>query len=68
VTYAEKDIVYEDGDYFVIQVPKGYEAYRCGVTHATCCGIIGFKNEPARAEKAWLWCIDWDKRKQSEKK
>jgi len=41
MTYREKDIVLEDGDYFVIRVPKGFEVYRCGITHATRCGIIG---------------------------
>jgi hypothetical protein len=41
-----KDIVFEDGDFFVVKVAKGFEVYRSGVTHPTRCAQIGFEGQP----------------------
>ncbi len=38
-----KDIVLEDGDFFVVRVPTGFEVYKTGITHATRCAQIGFE-------------------------
>lgn len=41
----EKDIVYEDGAYFVIRAGYGFDVWLSGATHATRCAIIGFKGD-----------------------
>lgn len=43
--YRETDIAYEDGDYWVLRVPTGFEVYKVGITHSTRCAIIGFKGD-----------------------
>lgn len=44
VSYQEKDIVYERGDYWVLMVPskKHFEVYKTGITHSTRCAVIGY--------------------------
>lgn len=41
----ESDILYENGDYYVIRVKYGYEVYRNELTHAVRCAQIGYKAE-----------------------
>lgn len=47
--FAEPDILYENGDYWVCAVTtpegkdKGFEVYRNCITHSTRCAIIGYK-------------------------
>ena len=41
----ESDIAYEDGPFWVLQTPKGFEVYINGITHATRCARIGYKGE-----------------------
>jgi len=36
------DIVYEQGDYWVKRVAKGFEVYRVGVTSSVRCARIGY--------------------------
>ena len=43
--YKEKDIVYEEGIYWVLKVKKGYEIYKIGITHSTRVASIGFEGE-----------------------
>lgn len=54
MSYQEKDIAFEKGDYWVLRVPYGkkkgtYEVYKVGVTHSTRCGIIGFRDDEGLA-------------------
>lgn len=35
-------IVIEDGDYFAIRAPKGFEIYRNAGSHSVRCAVIGF--------------------------
>jgi hypothetical protein len=66
-SYKEKDILYEDGDYALIKVKKGYEVLRAGTTAADVVGIIGtFPLE--RAMQSALWMIERDKKRQAEKR
>lgn len=48
-----KNIVYENGNYWVLKVTHGFEVYKNGITHATRCAIIGYEGEKgiARAIK-----------------
>lgn len=39
------DIVYESGRYFIRRIPKGYEVYRMGITHAERCATIGYMGQ-----------------------
>ena len=41
----EKDIIFENGPYWVLKVKYGYDVYKCGVIHSTRCAIIGWKGE-----------------------
>lgn len=66
MTYKEKDIVYEDGDYAVIKVPKGYEVLRAGITHSEVRGYIGRFPLPRALESA-KWMIKRDRKRQGEK-
>lgn len=45
MSYKESDIMYENGDYWVLKVEKGYEVYKIGVTCSTRCAIIGYKDD-----------------------
>ncbi len=38
----ERDILHEDGPYWVRAAAKGYEVYKTGITHSTRCATIGF--------------------------
>jgi hypothetical protein len=38
-------IVFEDGDFFVLKVSKGFEVYKNGVTHSTRCAQVGFEGQ-----------------------
>lgn len=49
----EFQIVYEAGEYFAVRVPKGFEVYRQGLTHAERCAHIGYTGEKG-----------WDRMKQ----
>jgi len=43
----ESDILFEKGDYWVKETPKGgYKVYKTGITHSTRCAQIGFKGAP----------------------
>lgn len=42
----ESDILFEKGDYWVKEAPKGgYEVYKTGITHSTRCAQIGFTGD-----------------------
>lgn len=41
----EKDILYENSNYWVCASKNGYEVYQTGITHSTRCAIIGYKGE-----------------------
>lgn len=45
MSYKVKDICHETRNYFVIKVSTGYEIYKNGITHATRCAQIGYKNQ-----------------------
>ena len=38
----EEDILYEEGDYWVLAVKTGFEVYRNNCTHSVRCAQIGF--------------------------
>ena len=42
-----EDIVYEQGDYFVLPADgkEGFEIWKSGITHATRCGVIGWEGQ-----------------------
>ncbi len=42
MTYKLSDVVYEQGEYWVLRVPSGFEVYRTGITHSTRCAQIGY--------------------------
>ena len=55
MTYKETDIVLERDNHFVIRVPKGFEVYENGITHATRRGIIGkYPLEKALEHANWM--------------
>ncbi len=41
----EQDIVHEEGDFWVLKTPKGYEVYRIRATHSVRCAVIGYTGE-----------------------
>jgi hypothetical protein len=41
----EQDIAYEEGDYWVLRIPTGFEVYKNGITHSTRCARIGYKGD-----------------------
>lgn len=41
----ERDIVFEQGQFWVARTDKGFEVYRAGATHSVRCAIIGFKGD-----------------------
>ena len=43
MSYKVSDIMYEKGNFWVLQTNKGYEVYEVGVTCSTRCAIIGYK-------------------------
>ena len=51
MSYTEKDIAYENKNYFVLRKKhkksgnQFYEVYKIGVTHSTRCAIIGYSGE-----------------------
>lgn len=46
MTYSERDIVYENGNHWVLRTDKGtFEVYSAGITHSIRRGIIGFTGE-----------------------
>ena len=45
MTYNIKDVVYEKGRYWVLQVKNGYEVYKTGVTLSTRCAQIGYTGD-----------------------
>lgn len=52
MSYLLKDIVFEKGPYWVLEVKKGgahrfdgFEVYKSGITHSTCVAQIGFAGD-----------------------
>jgi hypothetical protein len=42
MSYNLKDIVYEDGEYWVLKVHKGFEVYKTGVCYSKRVSQIGY--------------------------
>jgi len=60
----EKDILYENGLYWVMETPSGYyEIYKNGLTYSTRCAIIGYRDKEG-LDKAIREC---DKRANGDK-
>lgn len=38
----EKDIVHEEGEYWIARVPLGFEVYKLNGTHSVRCAQIGY--------------------------
>lgn len=45
MTVKLKDIVHEEGPYWVLRVAKGFEVYKNGVTHSTRCAHFGYTGD-----------------------
>lgn len=61
--YKESDIVFEKGDYWVLdKKEKGFEVYKIGITHSTRVGIIGYLGEKGinRAKEHIEYMIERD--------
>jgi len=54
----ESDILFEIGNYWVAKSlkHKGYDVWRCGITHSTRCAQIGYEGEKG-LERAKLEAI-----------
>ncbi len=51
-SYKLEDVVYEQGQYWVLRVTEGegsrysgYDVYRTGITHSTRCAQIGYTGQ-----------------------
>ena len=42
---TERDIVHEDGDYWVLRTARGFEVYRARTTHSARIAVIGFPGD-----------------------
>ena len=49
----EKDIMYENGKFWVLRTKNSYEVYEIGITHSLRCDVIGrsFPNALDRAKQ-----------------
>lgn len=43
--FSEEDIAYEEGSFWVLRVPHGFDIYQSGITHSTRCAQIGFHGD-----------------------
>lgn len=43
--YNIKDVVYEQGNYWVLKLKNGYEVYKLGISYSTRCARIGYTGD-----------------------
>jgi len=52
---TEKDIMYENGKFWVLRTKKSYEVYEVGVTHSVRRAVVG-RSFPNALERAKQTC------------
>lgn len=52
MTYTEKDIVHENGRFWVLREGKAYKVYEAGITHSTRCGIFALGSDDESRQRA----------------